>query len=144
MSWLAIVAVHCAATWYLVGLIWTIQVVHYPSFEDIDAERYRDFQQLHMRRMGAVVGPAWLVEGLSVLAVFIWAPDTTTRILATVGGVLELVVLLTTVRASIPAHEALTTGFAPDAHRRLLQTNWIRTAAWTVRGVLALVLLLMV
>jgi hypothetical protein len=31
----------------------------------------------------------------------------------------------------------LSTGFDPVVHRRLVRTNWIRTAAWTVRGAAA-------
>jgi len=35
-------------------------------------------------------------------------------------------------------HERLGHGYADGAHRRLVQTNWIRTIAWTARGVLVL------
>jgi hypothetical protein len=35
-------------------------------------------------------------------------------------------------------HERLGHGYADWAHRRLVQTNWIRTVAWTARGVLVL------
>ena len=139
--WTVLVALHAAATWYLVGLIWTIQVVHYPSFSSIDPATYSTFQSSHMTRMGAIVGPPWLVEGLTVLGVFALAPTGTDRLLGLAGGLLEIVAIAVTVLASIPAHEALTRGFDPEAHRRLVRTNWWRTAAWTLRGVLAVVLL---
>ncbi len=140
--WSTVVAVHLAATWYLVGLIWTIQVVHYPSFSSIGEEGYASFQTSHMNRMGGVVGPAWLVEGITVLAVFFLAPTGTDRLIATAGGLLEAIAIAVTVGASIPAHEALSRGFDANAHRRLVRTNWWRTAAWTLRGVLALLLVL--
>lgn len=139
--WATIVIVHAGATWFLVGLIWTIQLVHYPSFSSIDPEVYRDFQQRHMHRMGQLVGLPWLVEGITVLGVFLLAPDDRVRLLAAVGGVLEIVVIAVTVRSSIPAHNSLSQGFDELAHRRLLRTNWLRTGAWTARGIIALILL---
>ena len=33
----ALLAAHAAATWALVGLIWTVQVVHYPLFALVGA-----------------------------------------------------------------------------------------------------------
>ena len=140
--WSALTAVHVAATWWLVGLIWTIQVVHYPSFDSIDRVGYTDFQDRHMQAMGRLIGFPWLVEGLCVLALFIFAPDNTTRVLAAVGGLLEVVVIAVTITKSIPAHEALQNGYAADAHRMLVDTNWWRTVAWSLRGVIALVILL--
>lgn len=136
--WQIIVVAHVGATWMLVGLIWTIQVVHYPSFAGLDRTRFVDFQHEHMAKMGSIVGPPWLVEGLSVLAVFLFAPTTTVRVLGIVGGALEAIVIATTLWASIPAHDVLAQGFDEAAHRKLVKTNWIRTGAWTARGVIAL------
>ncbi|MDW3177933.1 MAG: hypothetical protein R8J94_11135 [Acidimicrobiia bacterium] len=139
--WLTLVVLHGAATWFLVGLIWTIQLIHYPSFSAIDPDRYSSFQQTHMVGMGRLIAAPWLVEGLTVLGLFVFAPTGWMRLLATAGGLLELVVIGVTIRSSIPAHEALSTGFSDDAHKRLLRSNWMRTAAWTSRGLIALVVL---
>lgn len=140
--WQALTAVHAAATWWLVGLIWTIQIVHYPSFDSIDKVGYIDFQERHMQAMGRLIGFPWLIEGLCVLALFVFAPDNTTRVIAALGGLLELVVILVTINKSIPAHEALQTGYVASAHHTLVNTNWWRTIAWSLRGALALVVLL--
>jgi hypothetical protein len=35
-------------------------------------------------------------------------------------------------------HNALANGFDAQAHARLVDTNWIRTLAWTARGIFAL------
>lgn len=142
-SWLWVTAIHLAATWFLVGLIWVIQVVHYPSFDAIERERYGAFQQRHMNGMGAVVGLPWLIEGIAVLAVFFTAPDRTSLVLAGIGGVLEAIVIAVTVLRSIPAHERLTSGYDADAHRRLVQTNWLRTGAWSARGLIAIALVVL-
>lgn len=141
-TWQIATVIHMAATWFLVGLIWTIQVAHYPGFDAIDRNSYEQFQAKHMTKMGSLVGPPWLVEGLGVLAVFFLAPTTTTRLLAVAGGILEAAVIAVTIAASIPAHERLAKGFDADALARLVSTNWLRTWAWSARGVIALVLVI--
>jgi len=40
-----------------------------------------------------------------------------------------------------PGHQQLTKKFDPALWRRLVRTNWIRTAAWTARGILLLLFL---
>ena len=49
---------------------------------------------------------------------------------------LILVNLLSTAIFQAPAHMKLMSGFNLGAVRRLIFTNWVRTLAWTARGVL--------
>jgi hypothetical protein len=47
---------------------------------------------------------------------------------------------LSTWRIQIPLHHRLAKGFDPEVHRRLVATNWGRTAAWSIRGACLLAL----
>lgn len=136
-----LVLVHAAATWSLTGLIWTVQIAHYPSFADVGAERFRSFHASYTRRIGLVVGPSMLVE----LACALWlvaAPPVGVEVsLAWLGLALVVVTWTSTAFLQMPAHRVLAAGFDARAHRRLVATNWIRTIAWSVRAVLALLLL---
>ncbi|MBH8570273.1 hypothetical protein KB206_15385 [Microvirga sp. STS02] len=48
-----------AAAAYLTGLIWTVQVVHYPSFGKVSKEAWAAFHAAHTRRMSYVVMAPW-------------------------------------------------------------------------------------
>jgi hypothetical protein len=48
------------------------------------------------------------------------------------------------VLVSAPLHERLNAHFDPALLDRLIATNWIRTAAWTVRAGLAVAMLVAV
>ena len=50
--------VHAAATWFLVGLIWIIQVVHYPLFARVGEDGFVAYEAAHTRLISLVVGPA--------------------------------------------------------------------------------------
>lgn len=132
---------HAAATLALVGLIWTVQVVHYPLMAHVGAAGYRAFQAAHERRITVVVGPLMLVEAASAALLALAPPAGASRVLAWLGLGLVLVVWALTQWVSVPCHARLRAGFDAAAHRRLVRTNWLRTAAWTARGALALALL---
>ena len=54
-------------------------------------------------------------------------------------GVLGII-WLSTFALQAPAHRRLLAGFDEGVHRRLVRTNWIRTAGWLARVPLAVVL----
>ena len=128
--------VHLAATWFMVGLIWTIHTVHYPLFAEVGADAYIGFQAAHLERIGPLLVLPWLFEGVSAAALLL-AGDRGIRRSAFVGAVAMAVVLLISGFWSAPAHGELTDGFDAAVHGRLMDANLVRTLAWTVRGVVA-------
>ena len=134
-----ILLTHVFATLFMVGLIWFVQVVHYPLFAQIGQAQFKHYEELHQRFTTWVVGPAMLVELLTAVALLKLVPTGSTN-LAWAGLGLVLVIWLATATLSVPAHNALTVEYSTNAYRKLVSTNWIRTVAWTVRGILVLVM----
>ncbi len=132
---------HLASTLFMVGLIWFVQVVHYPLFADVPTEGYRAYQEKHMARTGLVVGPPMLAEAGSSLGLILLASDLPDPSLAWIGFALLAFVWGVTALFSVPAHGRLLEGFDEGAHRTLVRTNWLRALGWSVRGGLAIALL---
>jgi len=129
--------VHAASTWFLVGLIWVIQVVHYPLFAGVGPERFVAYEQAHTRRISFVVGPPMAVEGVTALWLVADPPPGVTRWLPAVALAVLGVVHLSTVALQVPSHGRLASAWDADEGARLVRTNWIRTVGWSVRGLLA-------
>ena len=53
---------HLISTSIMVGVIWVIQLVHYPSFHFIDKNIYAAFQKFHMNKISIIVLPVMMVE----------------------------------------------------------------------------------
>lgn len=129
---------HLAATLYMVGLIWFVQIVHYPLFARVGEGGFSLYSEAHSRLTSYVVGPPMLVEaGTALLLVFL-RPEGVPVSLAVAGLALVAVVWLSTALLQVPRHTALGSGFDRSAWRGLVGTNWIRTAAWSARGLLVL------
>jgi hypothetical protein len=128
---------HAAATLFMVGLIWFVQIVHYPLAAEVGNAAFAGYQHQHARRTGWVVAMPMLAEVGTTVAL-VWYLGGA---LAWAGLVLLAVVWMSTGVWQVPAHRALERGFDAAIHRRLLRTNWVRTAAWSARGLVALALL---
>jgi hypothetical protein len=135
-----LVAAHAASTLFMVGMIWTIQVVHYPLFAAVGLDEFPAYEAAHSARITVVIVIPWAVQGLTTLALLAATPDGVPRWLPWVGAVLAAIPVLVTILASVPAHSILGSGFDADAHARLVGTNWLRTIAWTAHGVVATVI----
>jgi hypothetical protein len=131
-----------AATWTMVGLIWFVQVVHYPLFGWVGDDVAVPYAVEHQRRTALVVGLPMAVEGVTALWLLADPPAGSSRLLPFVGCVLLAVVHASTVLLQVPQHAALARANDVERIRRLVRSNWIRTAAWTLRGVLTAVLLM--
>lgn len=124
------------STLALVGLIWFVQVVHYPLFGKVGFARFHDYEQSHQQRTTLVVAPLMATEAISSL-VLLWFRPATLPMAPVVSGVLLVgLIWASTFFWQVPAHERLAKSFDTDIHRQLVQSNWLRTAAWSIRGAL--------
>ena len=124
----------------MVGLIWTIQCVHYPLFAEVGDATYVAFQAAHVERIGRLLLIPWLTEGATLLGVIGLAfvgSRRDLRLPVIVNGLAMSVVLAISGFWSAPAHGELADGFDPTVHARLMHANLVRTFAWSVCGVTA-------
>jgi len=134
-------ASHAAATLFMTGLIWFVQLVHYPLFDRVGTAGFPAFQAEHMRRTTWVVGPPMLVEAVSAVLLWWSAPDRVPGWIHVAGLGLLVLIWGSTAFLQVPCHARLARGFDAETHRRLVRSNWIRVAGWTARTPMALWLL---
>ena len=124
----------------MVGLIWFVQIVHYPLMGRVGKEAFPAYADAHSRRTSFVVGPPMLAEAATTVLLIPLRPESVTLPQALLGAVLLAVAWLSTYFLQVPCHRALGAGFDASVHRFLVRSNWIRTAAWSARGALVLYL----
>ena len=129
---------HLVATVFMVGLIWFVQVVHYPLFDRISGDASIQYAAEHQRRTAWVVGLPMLVEGITTLWLFF--DPINGRLLPLLGGLVLMKIHLSTVFLQVPLHKKLSQGYEREVVRKLVATNWIRTIGWTIRAAIAVVI----
>ena len=122
----------------MAGLIWFVQVVHYPLFRAVGSEGYAAYQREHMRLTTWVVGPPMLIEAATAAALVTQPPDALEPAWLWWNAALLGVTWVSTWLAQVPRHEELAAGFNAPAHRRLVRSNLVRTICWTARSLILL------
>src|SRR4051812_17012703 len=132
---------HAAATLFMVGLIWFVQVVHYPLFDRVGTSDFSAYSTRHTTVTGLVVGPPMILEAVTAVALVVWTPPEISVSLVWTGLLLVAGIWLSTVLLQAPRHTTLGRGFDPAAHRFLVTSNWLRTVLWSLRGLVVLCIL---
>ena len=127
---------HLGATWFMTGVIWFVQVVHYPLFAAAAGPSFAAYHRRHLSLVTWIVAPAMLVE-LATGLLLAWAPPPGLSPWTTTAGLVLLAIIwLSTALVQVPGHNRLRHGFDAAAHRQLVASNWIRTGAWSARALL--------
>lgn len=122
------------------GLIWFVQVVHYPLFLAVGPDHFPAYEAAHANRTTYVVAPLMLLELVTAMSLLSPAlrPAFVSARAAFLGAALVGVIWFSTAFVQVPLHNRLQGGYSPQTIARLVATNWVRTAAWTARAVLLL------
>ncbi len=138
----AVLTFHLAASASMFGLIWFVQIVHYPLFGSVGHEGFVAYETAHRRRTSYVVGPLMAAEALTAVLLVANPPTGVGAALPLAGLVLLGVIHMSTVWLQVPRHAELSNGYDDVALRRLVRSNWVRTIGWSGRCAIAIVLVL--
>lgn len=118
---------------YLTGLIWTIQAVHYPAYHYIDLAKFASYQDYHTKWITPIVAPIMIIELLTAGLLALSAGKLYSLWTLNLVGV--LLIWAVTFGLSVPAHTMLMQAYDYKAAQFLILTNWLRTALWSVRAI---------
>ena len=121
--------VHFLSTSLMVGIIWVIQLLHYPTFHFIKESDYVEFQHFHMQRISFIVVPAMILELLSAFMLVYYIRSN----LLNFGLIILLVIWLITFVFFTKLHQSLLEGYDKIIVDKLVQINWSRTVLWSLR-----------
>lgn len=122
---------HLVLCLLMTGVIWVVQLVHYPSFFRVERGQFREFIRFHGRQISWIVLPLMTAELATALALLWLIGSSEVYILNLIGvGLIWLV----TMTLSIPCHARLADGYDAKVIHRLVVTNWLRTALWSLRS----------
>ncbi len=128
------------STLFLCGLIWTIQIVHYPLFSDVLAgtgkTAFHTYLEAHNKKITNLVTVPWAIQGLSALALNPLIFDISWAAMLA-NWALSALLLVSTLFLQIPIHTQLLDSPTQQLIDRLVLTNWVRTAGWTGQGAIA-------
>ncbi|MBR9977472.1 MAG: hypothetical protein KFH87_05240 [Bacteroidetes bacterium] len=123
-------------TFALTGIIWFMQIVHYPLMRKVGKGRFVVYARAHLMLATFIIAPLMLLEATAVFYGLIsqthWIADEASRL----GAVLLLIIWIITFALHLPQQRKLEREFEARAYRRMLFGNWVRCYGWSFRSII--------
>jgi len=128
-------------TWFMTGVIWFVQIVHYPLFSLVGVYKFQDYANAHCSSTGMVVAAPMVIEALtSLILPLLWKRPGLG--LLWLNFALLIGIWICTAAFSIPSHERLcSNGYCEKTQQWLVLTNWARTILWTARSAINMIII---
>jgi hypothetical protein len=130
--------IHAGATLFMTGLVWFVQVAHYPLLALIAPAAFAAYERANIARTAAIAGPVMVLEAATALLLLEHRPAVVRKGEAWLGAALLALIWSATALLLLPTHLALTQGFDEELLRQLTLSNWLRVLGWSARAVLVL------
>jgi hypothetical protein len=92
---------HFSSTFYMVGLIWFVQIVHYPLLANVERASFVKYEKRHTSLTTWVVGPPMSIEGVTALLLIWLHPASITGWSFWMGMVLLGIIWLSTLLVQV-------------------------------------------
>ncbi|MCH9633291.1 MAG: hypothetical protein S4CHLAM7_00140 [Chlamydiae bacterium] len=126
-------SLHLLASLYMLGIIWFVQIVHYPMFTFLNNDSPLDPHKFHSKRTSYLVVPAMIIElGTVIWLLFRPYPNLFTVIILLL---MTLAPLITTFVLQVPVHKKLGQEMNQSMINKLTHSNWLRTWLWTIKAI---------
>ena len=133
----AFLTLETTATIFMAAVLWTMQLLNYPLLAPVGNDALSRYETAHNRRFALAVVPGVLAAaagGIGLLS----RPGQVPLSAPTGELALLLVVIISTAALQGRQHRALAGGFDGRALSLLVRSNWIRVAARSAAGAIAL------
>ena len=128
-------------TWTLLGILWFMQLVHYPLFKRIK-ENFVKYEKEHLKRTAAFLVPLLVIDfALNVMLVISLEKGPYTFLIS-FALAMNIITWLSAFFFQIEQHQTLSTHFSKSIVHKLVKTNWVSTIAWTIKSALVCALII--
>ncbi len=129
-----IIALNVAVSWGLLLLIWLVQIIIYPSFRSIPEKVFVQYHRWYVMRIGLFVFPLMMAE---LVLIYRLATISEWNMYVLVCVLMIVVVWLSTICIQVPIHRRISKEKSIVLIDKLIDTNWLRTIAWSVKTLVA-------
>ena len=117
----------------MTGIIWLIQIVHYPSFAFISKQKFISFERFHQKKISILVIPLMSCEFISHFLSYTLG-DFNFSLRSILPTLALLAIWFVTFFMCVPCHNKLCNCFDHGILKKLIFYNYFRTFFWSLRS----------
>jgi hypothetical protein len=133
--------INLLSTVLIAGIMWFVQLVHYPLFNAIPARNLINYGYYHTRKISGIIKPLFIVDFTTLLLLLILLGSNLSTNLMMVNIVIFIITVILTQIVFIPIHQKLSKSPNSQTISQLIRLNWIRTLIWSLKVVFMLIII---
>lgn len=142
MIFKTILLLNFLSTFFMLGVIWFVQIVHYRVFNFVEEKIFPEFSLFHSSSTTYVVLVPMIIELLTSFMLIYLSPGNIPYSILLGGFFIVVLIWIITFLLLVPLHNKLNNRKDTYQISKLTRFNWFRTILWTVRGVIILIILI--
>ena len=135
-----VIIFNISITWFMVGLIWLIQLVNYPLLMYVE-DNFLFYHVNHINLISPLVSIVMFFELIVSILILVKCKFEIAKFLRISQFIFLIIIWMSTIFFQIPLHENLGLGFDKNNVEILVKTNWLRTFSWSIKGILSILIL---
>ncbi len=132
----SILLINIFSAFFATGLIWTIQLVHYPSMRFVSRDKFELFHSFHQLRISIIAMPLMAIELITSIILFMQNIENESSLIFKINLIIVTLIWFSTIFIQVPLHQKLSKGKKNSLIDKLVLTNWFRTVLWTLKSIL--------
>ena len=125
---------HFFVSFWMMTVIWFVQIVHYPLFLYVPKIARVQYSQKHQQWISIIVMPAMLIELVTLLLL---GNSLSYNMYWIIMLVSMIIIWSSTFFVQVPCHNQLLIDPQDIFIKRLVNSNWVRTIFWTLKTIIA-------
>jgi len=133
--------INLLSTILIAGILWFVQLVHYPLFNEIPAKNFINYGYYHSRKVSGIIKPLFIVDFTTLILLLILLGSNLSTNLMIVNVTIFIITIVLTQIIFIPIHQKLSKSPNSQTISQLIRLNWIRTLIWSLKVVFMLIII---
>ncbi|MBM4303946.1 MAG: hypothetical protein FJ112_06430 [Deltaproteobacteria bacterium] len=131
-----VVLLQIFSTFFLGGLSWFVQWVHYPLFHQVGEADFKQFHKKHVALTNGIICALLPMEIVTTSLTAYYGYPGLTQTEWWLGSLMLILIVLSTFLVQIPLHKKLSEGKSKTAINSLVLSHTFRTMLWSLRALL--------
>jgi len=128
------------STLLIAGVLWFVQLVHYPLFNEIPAKNMVNYGYYHIQKISGIINLLFIVDFTTIVFLLLLVNSDLSATLMIINiAIFGFIVILTRI-TFLPIHQKLSKNPNSFLISKLINLNWIRTLVWSLKVVFMLII----
>lgn len=138
---LVVLFIQILTTWALLGIVWFIQLIFYPSFQNVK-EGFVHYERRNLKRTTIFLAPIFIIDLVTNVLLLLIAKKPFYVTLISIALALNILALLLTFLFQMQQHQKLSVHFSKATLQKLVRVSLIRSLLWSAKAAVYFVILL--